>query len=375
MPLASAPSVRVLVVDDSAIYRKIVRDIVASIPGVVVVGLARDGMDAIDQIELHNPDLITLDVEMPGVSGLVVLREIRRRGLTTKAIMVSSLTQDGARATMQALEEGAFDFVTKPVGNRPMESAQILRSLLAEKIEAFKVNKQFSRVNTALAAMSAKYTTPKAELASVAAPEVATVKGRRTGCYAAVGIGISTGGPDALRQFLPLLPESFPLPIVIVQHMPAFFTKTLADSLNSKCKLHVKEAEPNDLVEPGKVLIAPGGLHLRLYSVGTKVRAQLTQDAPEQGCRPSVDVLFRSMAQTYGSETLAMIMTGMGCDGTDGIRLIKKVGGSVIAQDSASCVVYGMPRVPTEEGLVDCVAPLNKLAAELCAFAGEPVLA
>lgn len=374
----SQAAVRVLVVDDSAIYRKIVRDIVSSIPGVVVVGLARDGMDAINQIELHTPDLITLDVEMPGVSGLEVLREIRRRGLTTKAIMVSSLTQGGAKATLQALEEGAFDFVTKPVGSRPTESASILRELLADKIDAFKVNKQFSRVNTALAAMNARYAIAKPETPmpmTTVSSESSHGRGRRSGCFAAVAIGISTGGPDALRQLLPALPESFPLPIIIVQHMPAFFTKTLAESLNAKSKLHVKEAEANDLVEPGKVLIAPGGLHTRLYSVGTKVRVQLTLDAPEQGCRPSVDVLFRSMAQIYGSETLAMIMTGMGCDGADGIRLIKKVGGSVIAQDAASCVVYGMPRVPTEEGLVDSVMPLNKLAEELCAFAGEAVLA
>ncbi len=368
-------SIRVLIVDDSAIYRKIVRDVVSKIPGVEVVGLARDGMDAIDQIELHNPDLITLDVEMPGLSGIVVLREIRRRGLSTKAIMVSSLTSEGARATLQALEEGAFDFVTKPVGSRPMESAEILNALLRDKIEAFKMANQFKRVNASLSALSTRSSSisSEASLVGAAVPELALSGGRRTGCYAAVVIGVSTGGPDALRQLLPLLPADFPLPILVVQHMPAFFTKSLADSLNAKSKLIVKEAEANELVQRGKVLIAPGGMHMKLFSVGTNVRVQLTQEEPEHGCRPAADVLFRSAAQIYGSETLCVIMTGMGFDGTEGIRMIKKVGGSVIAQDAATCVVWGMPRIPTEEGLADSVVSLHKLPEELCAFAGEPV--
>lgn len=375
--------VRVLVVDDSAIYRKIVRDTLAAIPDVEVVGLARDGMDALDQIELFKPDLITLDVEMPGVNGIVVLREIRRRNLSCKAIMVSSLTSDGAKATIAALDEGAFDFIAKPIAARPMESAPILKAMLTEKVEAFKVARQFRRFSPSAATIAAAHGQPSAtsnhnasSLVGAAVPKSSPLSGgRRSGSYAAVAIGVSTGGPDALRQLLPRLPKEFPLPVLVVQHMPAYFTKQLADSLNARSQLHIKEAEAHELVEPGKVLIAPGGKHMQLFSVGNNVRVGLNEGPLEHGCRPAADVLFRSVAQIYGSQSLAVIMTGMGHDGTEGIRLIKQVGGSAIAQSPESCVVYGMPRLPIEEGLADSVTPLDRLAEELCTYAGEAVLA
>jgi len=359
-----------LVIDDSAIYRKIVRDVLGTLPDVEVVGIARDGIEALNQLELLQPDLATLDVEMPGLNGLEVLKELRQRSPKTKAIMVSSLTKEGAEATMQALQLGAFDFVTKPVGSGPTEGARLLGAALKEKLEAlrFATRQRF--------AVPPRITTPKqsaSPFAGVAVSSQLSLSGRRrTGCYAAVALGVSTGGPDALRQLLPSLPATFPLPIFIVQHMPPVFTKSFATMLDGRCQLRVKEAEHGDIVQAGQIYIAPGGHQMKVSHAGGRTRIQITDDAPECNCRPSVDYLFRSVAEVYGSETLAVIMTGMGHDGTAGLRMVKRVGGAILAQDAESCVVWGMPRVITEEGLADSVVPLSKLAEELQVFAGEP---
>ncbi len=363
---------KVLVIDDSAIYRKIVRDVLGTLPDVEIIGIARDGKEALIQLELLQPDVATLDVEMPGLNGLDVLRELPKRSPKTKAIMVSSLTSEGAEATMQAMQLGAFDFVTKPVGSTPAQSAALLGQALKEKLDAL-------RLSTRLRfAMPRRIVTPNQSASPFAGAAVSSqlsLSGRRrTGCYAAVALGVSTGGPDALRQLLPLLPATFPLPILIVQHMPPVFTKSFADMLNAKCQLRVKEGENGDLVKAGQVFIAPGGRQMKVSHAGGRTRIQITDDEPECNCRPAVDYLFRSVAEVYGSESLAVIMTGMGHDGTAGLRMIKRVGGAIIAQDAESCVVWGMPRTITEEGLADSVVPLSKLAEELQVFAGEPAL-
>ncbi len=363
---------KVLVVDDSAIYRKIIRDVLSTLPGVEISGIARDGTEALNQIELIQPDVVTLDVEMPVMNGLEVLAEIQRRGSSAKAIMVSSLTSDGAAATLEALQLVAFDFVTKPVGSRPADSAQLLGNLLKEKLDALRLS---NRLRSPAVARRVEPTNQSASpFAGAAVSSQLSLSGRRrTGCYAAVALGVSTGGPDALRQLLPLLPASFPLPILIVQHMPPVFTKSFANLLSSRCKLPVKEAEHGDIVQGGHIYIAPGGYHMKVSHAGGRTRIQITEDEPECNCRPAVDYLFRSVAEVYGSESLAVIMTGMGYDGTAGLRMIKRVGGAIIAQDAESCVVWGMPRTITEEGLADSVVPLSKLAEEIQTFVGEPV--
>jgi two-component system, chemotaxis family, protein-glutamate methylesterase/glutaminase len=377
----SHAKLRVLVVDDSVVYRKIIRDILSEIPDVETVGVARDGVDALDKIEIHDPDLVTLDVEMPLLDGLAVLREMRRRGLRSKAIMVSATTEKGARATMEALAAGAFDFVVKPqAGATSSANAQDLKNELTHRVETFRAMNSLGRgIRIACHGQSTaqRTTLSSGDTAAQilnAIPNVGSVSGsRRTGCYAAVVIGVSTGGPDALRQFLPRVPGDFPLPILVVQHMPPVFTKSLADSLNAMCDLIVKEAADGDLVQRGQILIAPGGRQMKVVRSPQGARIKITDDPPMHNCRPAVDYLFKSAVDVFGWETLGLIMTGMGSDGTDGCRLIKHAGGSVIAQSPDSCVVYGMPRIPVEEGLADSVVPLANLAEELQAYTVQEV--
>lgn len=377
--------VRVLVVDDSVLFRKIVRDVLAKIDDVEVIGVARDGIDALQKIERLAPDLITLDVEMPQLDGLGVLAEMKHRGLKSRAVMLSAVTQQGADATMQALDMGAFDFIVKPNGSSAAENVQTLQTALTQKIAAlrssFRLRHLTASRNSDLSSVSRPQDSDHSGVVTSAfqnGPRPAQDSGfasekRRRGDYAAVVIGVSTGGPDALRQFLPEVPGSFPIPILVVQHMPPLFTKSLADSLNARCQLEVAEATHHQVVEPGRILIAPGGKHMRVAQSGPSVRVQLTDDPPEHSCRPAVDYLFRSAVRVYGAGTLGMIMTGMGCDGAEGCRLIKKTGGSVIAQDEDSCVVFGMPRLPVAEGVADSIVPLERLAQELQSFVGGGV--
>lgn len=372
MTIPAPDKLKVLIVDDSAIYRKIIRDVLSTLPGVEIAGIARDGKEALIQAELLQPDVVTLDVEMPGLNGLDVLRGMKERSAKSKVIMVSSLTSTGAAATMEAMELGAFDFVTKPVGSKPTDSAQILGEHLKEKLDALRLATRLKIAFPRRVEVPKQSVSPFAEVA--VSSQLSLSGRRRTGCYAAVALGVSTGGPDALRQLLPSLPATFPLPILIVQHMPPVFTKSLATLLDSRSNLRVKEAENGDIVKPGSVYLAPGGHHMKVSHAGGRTRIQITDDEPECNCRPAVDYLFRSVAEVYGSESLAVIMTGMGHDGTAGLRMIKRVGGGIIAQDAESCVVWGMPRTITEEGLADSVVPLSQLATELQVFAGEPAL-
>lgn len=368
---------RTVVVDDSVLYRKIIRDILSDIPEVEVVAVARDGEVALQQIERHQPDLVTLDVEMPNLDGLAVLRSMRQNGLSGRAIMVSSTTWSGSKATLAALQEGAFDFVVKPSeGASASENAILLRKELTPRIEALRTSQQFrrSRTGKSRARRSGLAVLPRQSESSKAAPPCPTKPLRRvsTGCYAAVAVGVSTGGPDALRQFLPQLPESFPLPIIVAQHMPPVFTRSLAESLDQVCSLSVSEAEHGDTVEPGRILIAPGGMQTRLKRTPYGVAVQVQEDNGESLCRPSVDLLFASLADVYGRETLGVIMTGMGRDGNIGCRDICRAGGAIIAQDEDSCVVFGMPAQPIAEGLASSVVALPQLATELQQFVGQP---
>lgn len=365
---------KVLVVDDSLLYRKVVRDALASIPNVEVVGSANNGRMAIEKIEQLQPDLVTLDFEMPEVDGLGVLRWLRSTGRQTRAVMISAFTSDGATATVQALQEGAFDFVVKPNGATPDDNRRSLTESLLDRINTlqFLADSVATRRSRATARRAASAPAPAVEAAPVASTPAIAKPRPRNRIVSCVGIGISTGGPDALRAMLPKLPGNFHLPIVIVQHMPPVFTKSLATSLDKMCALRVVEGEDGMPLQAGRIIIAPGGKHLKTLRLQDgQVVCRLTDDAPVQSCRPSVDYLFESLADTYGAQTLAVIMTGMGYDGAQGCRQIAQRGGPVLAQDEASCVVFGMPRKPVEEGIADVVAPLDRIAQEIVTLSGR----
>jgi two-component system chemotaxis response regulator CheB len=341
---------RVLVVDDSMLFRKVVRDALALEPGIEVVGSAADGRVALEKINQFRPDAITLDLEMPEVDGLGVLRELRLRSNPPGVIVVSALTDAGAALTAQALRLGAFDFILKPSGanfdeNRDRLSADLLPKirLLAERRKLL-LESAHTAPNCDLE-FSAKLT----ERIPRQTPEI-------------VAIGISTGGPSALHAMLPGLPADLPVPVVIVQHMPPKFTRSLADDLNRHVALNVIEAADGQRLQAGTVYIAPGGLQTRVERQHRGLEIRVTDDPPEKCCKPSVDYLFRSLAEQFGSRVLAAVMTGMGDDGFVGCTLLKKQGAFVIAQDAASCVVYGMPRQIIEHGLADLIRPLDDIA-------------
>ena len=354
---------KVLVVDDTIFYRKIVSDVLSKFPDVEVVGTASNGQIALSRIKSLKPDLITLDVEMPVLDGLGVLEVIKKECLDVGVIMVSTLTTRGSKITMKALELGAFDFVTKTDRDDPEENFKALHLALLPRVRAYARRLEFrkslregklpSKLKSRLAAISDD-ATRKSFLA------------KRRAKSDIVAVGISTGGPNALIKVLPALPDNLGVPIVLVQHMPPTFTKSLAESLNQKCSLRVKEGEDGEVLEPNTVYIAPGGKQMKVATgVGGKKVVCITNDPPENNCKPAADYLFRSVAKEYRNRATGVIMTGMGQDGTLGLKVMKSFGAVVIAQDAESCVVYGMPKAAVEAGVVDIVAPLDKIAQEI----------
>ncbi|MDH4317297.1 MAG: chemotaxis response regulator protein-glutamate methylesterase [Desulfobulbaceae bacterium] len=357
---------KVLVVDDTIVYRKAVSDILSELPSVEVVGVAHNGKIAMSKIKTLKPDLLTLDIEMPEMNGIEVLEELQKNTPEVSAIMVSTLTSEGGEMTMKALELGAFDFILKPNTTNIESSKKVLRDLLFPIIKAF----QNSRFNIGGAGRAEP--TPKPAPASIAKPspvQRTPIPSRSISRSKSeiVTIGISTGGPNALGRMLPQLPGDLGVPIVIVQHMPPIFTQSLANSLNSKCALTVKEGENGEPISDNTVYIAPGGKHMKLIaSADGKNRViKITNDPPENSCKPSADYLFRSVADYYVGRATAVIMTGMGSDGTKGLELLKQKGAYIVAQDEKTCTVFGMPKVPIEKGLVDTIAPLSNIAAEI----------
>jgi two-component system chemotaxis response regulator CheB len=342
-------TVRILVVDDSALYRQLVRNVLRDVPGVVVVGAAKNGNEALALVGELDPDLLTLDVRMPDADGIDVLRGLRKSGSRAKAIMLSSLTANGAQTTTDALFEGAFDFIHKPAGPDAGVNRQTLHAELSEKIDAFR---------TSILAPDR----PRQASADSDRPAAADLPARD---FRALLIGTSTGGPVALAQVLPALPGDFPLPILVVQHMPPPYTHSLAERLNQRSQIEVVEAVEGMAVEAGFAYIAPGGRHLKLARSGSKVVARVTDDPPENRCRPAIDYLFRSAAEIFDGKVIAVVMTGMGRDGTEGCREIKRRGGFVIAQHADGCTVYGIPKAVVDEGLADQTAPLERLAATI----------
>jgi two-component system, chemotaxis family, protein-glutamate methylesterase/glutaminase len=363
---------RVLVVDDTALFRRLVSDAVASIPGMEVVGTAANGKACLHKLVDLQPDLVTLDIEMPEMDGIQVLDAIRARGLQTGVIVVSALTLKGGRLTMQALERGAFDFVTKPSDGPADGNREILRAALGPRLSAFARRLE---IRTALGgARPGAGETPAAAPAPSAVPAVrpspaaalAQSDVRPSGRLDVVAIGVSTGGPAALARVIPALPADLGVPVLVVQHMPPIFTQSLAESLAGRSAVRVREAVHGERIGPNTVYIAPGGRHMAVApDADRSMTIQITDDPPEHNCRPAVDYMFRSVAQHYPGRALAVVLTGMGSDGTLGLRILKKRGAFTMAQDEASSVVYGMPKAAADAGVVDQVAALDAIPARI----------
>jgi two-component system, chemotaxis family, protein-glutamate methylesterase/glutaminase len=343
--------------------RSLLRSVLLSDPDIEVAATAADGASALEVLRQQRPDLIVLDVEMPVMDGLVTLRELRARNHTMPVIMCSSLTQRGTRVTMEALASGASDYVAKPSGQEGRES--VMRALARELIP--RIHALTSRLQARPVAAAAPRTAlpipplPPPALQAPAKPSV-------------LAIGVSTGGPAALDVLLPQLPTGFPLPVLIVQHMPEVFTRLLAERLSPRCSLRVSEAAEGMPATPGGIYIARGDWHMEVLPAartGAPATLHLTQEPPENHCRPAVDTLFRSAARVYGSGVLAVVLTGMGYDGLAGSRIIREQGGSVLAQDQATSTVWGMPGAVAQAGLAYKVLPLAAIAAEILRVASR----
>jgi two-component system chemotaxis response regulator CheB len=356
---------RVLIVDDTVTYRKIVSEVLAGCPDVEVVGTAANGKIALQRLDQQGADLLVLDLEMPEMSGQAVLEELRRRKSPAGAIMLSAFTAQGAAATLAALETGAFDFVLKPSGQSMEANVQQLRRELSDKLTAYA-----RRHNVKQILYGKNGNQGQCPAAANPAPRP-PVSPPAAGPPQVIALGISTGGPKALTEIVPQLPANLPVPLLLVQHMPPVFTKSLADDLNRRTQLTVREGVDGQPVHGGEIWIAPGGRQMKVQRQNDEVVLRITDDPPENSCRPSVDYLFRSVAEVYGGRAVGVIMTGMGNDGSLGCRRLKHCGARIIAQDAATCVVFGMPREPIETGVADVVAPLGRIAAEIARLAGQ----
>lgn len=349
---ASARPVRVLIVDDSAFMRTALARMIASEAGFEVVATASSGTEALEIIAAHDPDVVTLDVQMPGLDGLATLRCIMQR-FPRPVIMVSAVTDKDAEITFNALSAGAFDYVPKQLSQASLDIGHIRSDLIAKIRAAAAARRQ--------RAAWASTRKPAQSVGLKAAAVVSAV------APAVVAIGVSTGGPKALQEILPRFPRDFPVPILIVQHMPAGFTGPYAQRLDALCAIAVREASARELIQPATAYIAPAGLHMRVERRLSDSRAIIALDPqPDDVLHiPSVDVLMKSVAAFYGTNALGVIMTGMGSDGAEGMKAIYSVGGLTIGQDEASCTVYGMPRACAELGILARIVPLNDIPAQI----------
>ena len=369
--------VKVLVVDDSGFFRRRVSEILSADPTIQVIGTATNGREAIDQTLALKPDVITMDYEMPLMDGITAVRHIMQR-CPTPVLMFSSLTHEGARVTLDALDAGAVDFLPKNFEDISRNPEKV-KQLLCEKVHSIsRSNRRLSSYSAPPAAIPSPVasrpapggfavpgatpapvrTTP---VASRAAPAAASPAPKRK-AYKLVAIGTSTGGPVALQRVLTQLPGNFPAPIVLVQHMPAAFTKAFAERLDKLCRISVKEAEDGDMLRPGLALLAPGGKQLMIDGRGT---VRILPGDERLNYKPCVDITFGSAAKAYGDKVLAVVLTGMGADGREGARLLKQGGSTVWAQDEASCVIYGMPMAIVKAGLADAVYSLDDVGRYL----------
>jgi two-component system chemotaxis response regulator CheB len=358
----SVPRTRILIVDDSIVMRSLLRSVVAADARLEVAGTAADGASALSTLDTLRPNLILLDVEMPVMDGLVTLRKLRTQGHTMPVIMCSALTRRGARVTIEALAGGASDYVSKPAGQSSREAAiQALAQELIPRIHALTRPPAFPRA-------------PRLPLIPPLAPPLKAQTALPI--PAALVIGVSTGGPAALDVLLPAIPATFPLPVLVVQHMPEEFTGLFAERLNGRCPLRVCQAAEGDAVRPGTIYIARGNWHMEVLAPacpGMTPTLHLSQGLPQNHCRPAVDVLFRSAATVYGAGVLAVVLTGMGSDGLVGCRIVREQGGSVLVQDQSSSVVWGMPGAVAQAGLANRVLPLHAIAPEILRIASQAI--
>jgi two-component system chemotaxis response regulator CheB len=342
------PPYQVLVVDDSIFMRKLISNLISENPLFHVIATAKNGIEAVEKAKLHKPDIITMDVEMPEMDGLQALKIIMKE-IPTPVIMLSSLTKAGANETIQALEIGAVDFVKKPSGI--YSDMHKIKLLLFEKLE---IAVQSRVKNNALFTKVADHKANRFKHASAA------------GFNQIVALGTSTGGPRALQQVISQIPESFPAPIVIVQHMPPNFTKSLAQRLDAVSNIHVLEAEDGMLLEANTAFIAPGGYHMTIVKEGSRYCLRISKEDPRAGHRPSVDTLFESLVPFTELKKYVVIMTGMGSDGANGMLALKNAGAmATIAEAEETCVVYGMPRAAVELNCVDYILPQQQIADKL----------
>ncbi|WP_426204966.1 protein-glutamate methylesterase/protein-glutamine glutaminase [Pseudomonas sp. TWP3-1] len=372
-------AVKVLVVDDSGFFRRRVSEILSADPSIQVVGTATNGKEAIDQALALKPDVITMDYEMPMMDGITAVRHIMQR-CPTPVLMFSSLTHEGARVTLDALDAGAVDFLPKNFEDISRNPEKV-KQMLCEKVHSIsRSNRRFSAYSTPAPAAAPAPTPAPAPAASSygshsapARPAPAPAPTRTSAAsasspapkrksYKLVAIGTSTGGPVALQRVLTQLPGNFPAPIVLIQHMPAAFTKAFAERLDKLCRITVKEAEDGDILRPGLALLAPGGKQMMIDGRGA---VKILPGDERLNYKPCVDITFGSAAKSYGDKVLAVVLTGMGADGREGARLLKQGGSSIWAQDEASCVIYGMPMAIVKADLADAIYSLDDIGKHL----------
>lgn len=344
MSQAAREKIRVLVVDDSAFVRQALSRMIGSAPDMEVVATAADGMEGLEKARTLLPDVVTLDIKMPRMDGLVALERIMAE-CPVPVLLLSSVTSEGADVTLRGLEIGALDFVDKSSVQGPM-NLLALADELQSKVRALAWSRERRAATAAAPAVS---------------EAVLPIRGRTE----IVVIGASTGGPPALQQIVPALPRNLDLAILVVQHMPVGFTRSLADRLATRSPLPVREAAEGEVVRPGEVLIAPAGRHTKVRRRGSIVRIVLDDEPAEALHRPSVDVLMTSVAKAYGDRALGLVLTGMGADGVEGLRAIRLAGGVTLAESEETCVIYGMPKAAVEAGVVDRSVPLYRLAEEI----------
>jgi two-component system chemotaxis response regulator CheB len=375
-------AVKVLVVDDSGFFRRRVSEILSSDPTIQVVGTATNGKEAIDQALALKPDVITMDYEMPMMDGITAVRHIMQR-CPTPVLMFSSLTHEGARVTLDALDAGAVDFLPKNFEDISRNPEKV-KQMLCEKVHSIsRSNRRFSGYGSTSTPAPTPAAAPASPRASSAAPSpsrpaLAAAPARSAApaphhhtahspapkrkAYKLVAIGTSTGGPVALQRVLTQLPANFPAPIVLIQHMPAAFTKAFAERLDKLCRISVKEAEDGDMLRPGLALLAPGGKQMMIDGRGA---VKILPGDERLNYKPCVDITFGSAAKSYNDKVLAVVLTGMGADGREGARLLKQSGSQIWAQDEASCVIYGMPMAIVKAELADAVYSLDDIGRHL----------
>ncbi len=347
--------VKVLVVDDSAFMRKLIKDMLSDDHRIDVIGTARDGRDALSKIKMLHPDVVTLDVEMPIMNGIEALKRIMKE-TPLPVIMVSSTTTEGAKNTLLAMAYGAFDFIPKPGGQISPDIYKIKDELIHKVLEAKQANMdQLSGLSQKESPVRLKPAKKREKTGEIPQEKKSIVL-----------IGTSTGGPRALEKLLTSLPRDLKAPVLIVQHMPANFTKLLAERLDTLSSIRVKEAEQGEILQNGVAYIAPGGKHLLLKQIGNTIKTELSTSPPEKGHRPSVDLLFTSASRIKGYKKIAVVLTGMGSDGTEGLISLKRSNNLyAIAESEKTSIIYGMPKSAVKTGYVDIVLDIDQIADQI----------